>query len=230
MPELAAMVETTPRSAERGAGPSVSHDRAGSPDGQQPSWWSVWAPLLARAGAIGLALLGLAGIGLAAARPESSAQPVHTSFGVGLARLVGAGLPAPLAPPAQARALPAPDAGAPLPSQPAVAVEGASRRAPLPCAPEPPAAEKESGQARALTTEPSAATARALTADGRVILNRAGLAELQRLPGIGVKRAEAILELRQRLGRFRRTSDLLRIKGIGPRSLERILPQLVLDE
>jgi competence protein ComEA len=62
-----------------------------------------------------------------------------------------------------------------------------------------------------------------------VILNRAGLTELQRLRGIGAKRAAAILELRQRLGRFRRPSDLLRIKGIGPRLLERILPQVVLD-
>lgn len=77
---------------------------------------------------------------------------------------------------------------------------------------------------------PPAAAARALAADGRVILNRAGLAELQRLPGIGAKRARAILELRQRLGRFRRASDLLRIKGIGPRLLERISPHLVLDE
>ena len=36
--------------------------------------------------------------------------------------------------------------------------------------------------------------------------------------------------LRQRLGRFRRASDLLRIKGIGPKLLERMLPRLVLDE
>jgi competence protein ComEA len=62
-----------------------------------------------------------------------------------------------------------------------------------------------------------------------VVLNRADSAELQRLPGVGVKRAEAILALRQRLGRFRRPSDLLRVKGIGPRTLERMLPHLVLD-
>jgi competence protein ComEA len=62
-----------------------------------------------------------------------------------------------------------------------------------------------------------------------VILNLAGPAELQRLPGVGAKRAAAIVELRQRIGRFRRPSDLLRIKGIGPRTLERMLPMLVLD-
>jgi competence protein ComEA len=63
-----------------------------------------------------------------------------------------------------------------------------------------------------------------------VNLNRASVAELQRLPGIGAKRAAAIVELRERLGKFRRASDLLRIKGIGPRLLERISPHLILDE
>ena len=62
-----------------------------------------------------------------------------------------------------------------------------------------------------------------------MILNLAGPAELQRLPAVGAKRAAAIVELRQRLGRFRRASELLRIKGIGPRTLERMLPLLVLD-
>jgi competence protein ComEA len=62
-----------------------------------------------------------------------------------------------------------------------------------------------------------------------VVLNRADAAELRRLPGVGAKRAEAIVLLRQRLGRFRRPNDLLRVKGIGPRTLERMLPHLVLD-
>jgi competence protein ComEA len=68
-----------------------------------------------------------------------------------------------------------------------------------------------------------------MTPDGRVILNSADAAQLQRLPGVGAKRAAAIVQLRERLGRFRRPSDLLRLKGIGPRSLERMLPHLVLD-
>jgi competence protein ComEA len=62
-----------------------------------------------------------------------------------------------------------------------------------------------------------------------VVLNRADAAELRRLPGVCAKRAEAILLLRQRLGRFRRPNDLLRVKGIGPRTLERMLPHLLLD-
>lgn len=64
---------------------------------------------------------------------------------------------------------------------------------------------------------------------GLVILNRADASDFQRLPGVGAKRAVAIVELRKRLGRFRRPSDLLRVKGIGPKTLERMLPQLALD-
>jgi competence protein ComEA len=62
-----------------------------------------------------------------------------------------------------------------------------------------------------------------------VNLNLASAAELRVLPGIGAKRAEAIVALRQRLGRFRRPGDLLRIKGIGPRTLERLLPQVSVE-
>lgn len=70
----------------------------------------------------------------------------------------------------------------------------------------------------------------AVTADGKVILNLAGAEELMRLPGIGLKRAEAILALRAKLGgRFRRVTDLLRIRGIGPRRLQQMTPLLVLD-
>jgi competence protein ComEA len=67
------------------------------------------------------------------------------------------------------------------------------------------------------------------TADGKVILNSAGIDDLMRLPGIGKKRAENILALRERLGRFKSPSDLLRVKGIGPKSLRKMLPHLVLD-
>jgi competence protein ComEA len=68
-----------------------------------------------------------------------------------------------------------------------------------------------------------------VTEDGRVILNTATAIELTRLPGVGPKRAEAIVQLRNRLKRFRRTTDLLRVRGIGVRTLKKMLPHLVLD-
>ncbi|MBI4950648.1 MAG: helix-hairpin-helix domain-containing protein [Myxococcales bacterium] len=76
----------------------------------------------------------------------------------------------------------------------------------------------------------SASAARSgLTADGRVILNLASEPDLRHLPGVGARRAQAILELRGRLGRFRRLEELLRVRGIGPRMLQRMRPLVVLD-
>lgn len=51
-------------------------------------------------------------------------------------------------------------------------------------------------------------------ADDRIDLNRATLEELMTLPGIGQKRAESILNLRERKGSFQKTEDLLEVEGI----------------
>lgn len=69
----------------------------------------------------------------------------------------------------------------------------------------------------------------AITADGKVILNLATEVELRRLPGIGHARAQAILALRDKLGRFRRIEELLRVKGIGRKRLAALRPKIVLD-
>jgi competence protein ComEA len=68
------------------------------------------------------------------------------------------------------------------------------------------------------------------SAHGRVILNEAGVAKLATLPGIGKKRAQAIVAMRERLGgRFRRLRDLMRVKGIGYRSFKKLEPRLLLN-
>lgn len=69
----------------------------------------------------------------------------------------------------------------------------------------------------------------ALTADGKIILNEATAEELTRLPGVGAKRAEALLALRQKLGKFKRMSDLLRVRGVGAKSLKKFAEVAVLD-
>jgi competence protein ComEA len=65
--------------------------------------------------------------------------------------------------------------------------------------------------------------------DAPVYLNHASVDELRRLPGVGPKRAEAILVLRQRLGRFQRVEDLLRVKGIGRGAVKKWRPLVRLD-
>lgn len=55
-----------------------------------------------------------------------------------------------------------------------------------------------------------------------VDLNRATLAELDTLPGVGPATATAIIAWRNENGGFRRVDDLLEVPGIGPARLERL--------
>jgi competence protein ComEA len=52
-----------------------------------------------------------------------------------------------------------------------------------------------------------------------VDLNTASATELESLPGIGPATAQAILDQRHRVGRFRSVDDLLDVRGIGPSKL-----------
>lgn len=64
---------------------------------------------------------------------------------------------------------------------------------------------------------------------GAVInINTADLAELCRLPGIGEKTAQKIIELRNRLGKFSSVNQLLIVKGIGDKKLQTIKPYISL--
>jgi competence protein ComEA len=66
-----------------------------------------------------------------------------------------------------------------------------------------------------LAAAPARAGKRPLAEGERVDLNRAGVAELMRLPGVGEKRARAIVAQRERRP-FRRPEDVLAVKGLGP--------------
>lgn len=59
-----------------------------------------------------------------------------------------------------------------------------------------------------------------------VDVNRAGIAELSALPGIGPKLARRIVAFREEHGPFRKVEELLAVKGIGPRLLERLRDRL----
>ncbi len=62
-----------------------------------------------------------------------------------------------------------------------------------------------------------------------VYVNVATVDELRRLPGVGAKRADAILALRQRIGRFQHVEDLMRVKGVGRGTLRKWRPLVRLD-
>jgi competence protein ComEA len=56
---------------------------------------------------------------------------------------------------------------------------------------------------------------------GPVDLNSADAATLAKeLDGIGLSRAKAIVEYRERNGKFRSVDEVLNVKGIGPQVLE----------
>ena len=67
--------------------------------------------------------------------------------------------------------------------------------------------------------------------EGEVIdVNTADSYDLQRLPGIGEKRAQAIVDYRRDHGPFQTAQDLLQVSGIGPATLEKMLPYITPGE
>lgn len=66
-----------------------------------------------------------------------------------------------------------------------------------------------------------------LVARFQVDVNRADWPELIQLPGVGQVLAERLIAERERDGAFRSIDDLERVRGIGPRTLDRIRPYLL---
>ena len=64
----------------------------------------------------------------------------------------------------------------------------------------------------------------------RLDLNKASAGELMALPGIGEKRARAIVAWRDANGPFRSVNDLDQVRGIGPATLERLRPFVCVGE
>ncbi len=82
-------------------------------------------------------------------------------------------------------------------------------------APGPPEAAATAGE----TTTSDATTA-------QIDLNTADSATLQTLPGVGPVTAESILTWRTEHGRFNTIDELLEVSGIGPRTLDKLRPQV----
>lgn len=191
---------TETQDGEERALPSLSSHR---------STFRAWLPILRKLAAITVGGLGLAGIGAL-----SMAQSASTRVGQ------TAATPTHVA----ANALAAAEWLAPVPnSEPTLSQAQTTQTAPEPTPPCPPATSEASKDGEA---QPSTS---AILPDGRIVLNLANASQLTKLPGVGQKRAEAIVELRTKMKGFRKLSDLLRVKGIGVKSLRKLEPQLVLD-
>jgi competence protein ComEA len=162
---------------------------------------SAWAPLLGKLAGYVAGFVALALVGSGAASWRLGAAGGALAMGLG---------PAP-PPPSASETAPAAVAG----------LAGDEPHAPR-------ESVADAGAADAPPVDAGSGTG-GITADGRVILNLATEDDLRRLPGVGPAKARAIVALRTKLGKLRRPEDLLRVKGIGRRSLARMRPLLVVD-
>lgn len=60
------------------------------------------------------------------------------------------------------------------------------------------------------------------TAIAAININTADEKALEQLPGVGPAKAKAIVEYRIQHGSYKNVDDLLKVKGIGPKILEKI--------
>lgn len=68
-----------------------------------------------------------------------------------------------------------------------------------------------------------------VTDDGLIAVNTATSERLQELPGIGPAKAQAIIDYRDMYGKFNQVDELLGVKGIGEKTLEKLKPYIKLD-
>lgn len=66
-------------------------------------------------------------------------------------------------------------------------------------------------------------------AGGKIDINSASTKQLAAIKGIGPKLSQAIVSYRDAHGAFHNVDELIQVRGIGKKSLERIRGQLVAD-
>lgn len=85
--------------------------------------------------------------------------------------------------------------------------------------------------ARAAEAKGSAKAGATASADaGPVDLNSASADQLVAVPGIGESLARRIVEFRDKNGAFQSVDDLLKVQGIGEKSLQKLRPHLTVSK
>lgn len=68
------------------------------------------------------------------------------------------------------------------------------------------------------------------TAFAGLNINTANEEQLRQLPGIGPVTATAIVEYREQNGNFGSVDDLVKVRGVGPRTLENLRDQIKVED
>ncbi len=64
----------------------------------------------------------------------------------------------------------------------------------------------------------------------KININTASLVELQKLPRIGEKVAQRIIDFRKKNGRFRKVEEIMKVKGIGEKMFNKIKGLITVGE
>lgn len=121
-------------------------------------------------------------------------------------------------------------AGRPLRGAPPVAISTAPGKPILEDQPgDRDSSEVDSSSAGAAIVQPSSGIPPGVLETGRIRINIASAADLEALPGIGPALAGRIVAERRAHGPFRGPSDLLRVRGIGPKKLARLADKVAWD-
>jgi competence ComEA-like helix-hairpin-helix protein len=94
--------------------------------------------------------------------------------------------------------------------------------------PSDPRLETSGSKGRPARPHPTAKPAGKSAFSGKVDVNRADAVQLTQVKGIGAKTADEIVAYRRAHGPFRELRDLLQVKGIGEKKLEKLGPFLIL--
>jgi competence protein ComEA len=76
------------------------------------------------------------------------------------------------------------------------------------------------GQAKKATSQVAAAISTPIN------INTATAAQLEALPGVGARTAQAIVDHRQKNGGFKKIEELMNVKGIGEKSFLKLKPMV----
>ncbi|WP_301287721.1 helix-hairpin-helix domain-containing protein [Bacillus sp. 3103sda1] len=63
--------------------------------------------------------------------------------------------------------------------------------------------------------------------EGKIQINTATKEQLEKISGIGPRKAESIMKYREQHGPFQKVEDLLEVDGIGEKSLEKIKDEII---